>query len=234
MTKISVVIPTYNERENILELVAEIDEVLKGLKVKYEVIVVDDDSPDRGGYETRKKFKNNECIKVFIREKDKGLSKSIRYGMEKATGEILVGMDSDFNHPPKVIVKLLKKIEKFDLVVAKREAMEGNIRYPFTFLFNFFLKHILGFPSMDNMSGFYAVKKATLKKLNYDHVYRGYGEYHLRMLMGVKRLGGKILEVGYVSPDRRNGESKSNLLYMFVKYIKTSIKLSLNIGDEKI
>ena len=232
--KISVVIPTFNEKENILELVSEINIVLRKQRYDFEVIVVDDDSPDKGGYLARKKFANNKRVRIFIRKTDKGLSKSIRYGMEKAKGDILVGMDSDFNHPPQIIPKLIEKIGKNDLVVAQRKAMKGNIRYPFTYSFNLLLNKILGFLVMDNMSGFYAIKKEVLRKLNFDHVYRGYGEYHLRMLMGVKRNRGKITQVPYISPDRRYGKSKSNLIKMLVNYIGISIKLALNIGDEKV
>jgi dolichol-phosphate mannosyltransferase len=234
MNKVSVVIPTYNEKENILELVSEIVGIFKSKKIIYEIIVVDDDSPDKGGYVAKKKFAKNKNVKIYIRKKDKGLSKSIRYGIKKATGSVLVGMDSDFNHPPKDILRLVAKIGKFDLVVAQRRAMEGNLRYPFTYIFNLFLKYILGFPTMDNMSGFYAVKKDTLNKLNFDHVYRGFGEYHLRMLIGIKRAGGKITEVPFISPDRKYGVSKSNLLKMFINYIAISVKLALNIGNEKV
>jgi len=133
--KVSIVIPTYNERLNICLLIKKI---ITFLKKDFEIIVVDDNSPDKTVEEVKKNFKNKKEIKVFFRKKEKGLGAAILFGIKKAKGEIIVGMDADFNHPPELLPKLIKETKNFDFVVASRfikdGGMEDKIRYFFTFI----------------------------------------------------------------------------------------------------
>ena len=142
-------------------------------------------------------------------------------------------MDADFNHPPELLPKLIKETEKFDFVVASRfikgGGMEDKIRYFFTFIFNFFLKNFLGFPTMDNMSGFYAIKKEKLNLLPLKKIYYGYGEYHIRLVWYAKNMYFKIKEVPVFYPKRKFGKSKSNLIKMFFRYLLVSFKLKFNL-----
>ena len=225
---VSIIIPTYNEKLNICLI---IDKIIKKLKDNFEIIVVDDNSPDKTANEVKRCFKNKNKIRVFVRKKQKCLSTAILFGIRKAKGKIIVGMDADFNHPPEIIPKLIKNIKKFDLVIASRfikgGGMEDKFRYFFTYLFNLFLKHILGFPTMDNMSGFYAIKKEKLNLLPLKKIYRGYGEYHLRLVWYAKKMGFNIKEIPVFYPKRKFGKSKSNLIKMFFNYLFESLKLCL-------
>ena len=228
--KTTIIIPTYNERLNICLLIKKIINILKK---DFEIIVVDDNSPDKTAKEVKKCFKNKKEIKVFVRKKERDLGSAILFGIKKTKGEIIVGMDADFNHPPELLPKLIKETEKFDFVVASRfikgGGMEDKIRYFFTFIFNFFLKNFLGFPTMDNMSGFYAIKKEKLNLLPLKKIYYGYGEYHIRLVWYAKNMYFKIKEVPVFYPKRKFGKSKSNLIKMFFRYLLVSFKLKFNL-----
>lgn len=231
MKKISIIIPTYNEKGNIVKLIEQIQSILKNTKFYYEIIIVDDNSSDLTGVIAEKQFIKERNIKVYIRNK-RGLATAIYYGIQKSSGDYILGMDADFNHQPKYIPKILSKINKFDLVVGSRfikgGGMENKIRYFLTLFFNMFLKHILSFPTTDNMSGFFAIKNNILEKLPLNEIFQGYGEYHLRLVFYAKKHGLKIAEVPVYYTKRKYGKSKSNLIKMFCNYIIVALKLSLS------
>lgn len=233
VNKISVVIPTFNEKGNIVLLINQIQKTVALYSIPFEIIIVDDNSPDNTALEVRKKIKNNQLVKLFLRKNERGLASAILFGIKKAKGEIIIGMDADFNHPPQLIPKLINQIKNYDFVVASRfikgGGMEDKLRYFFTLLFNFFLKYILGFPTMDNMSGFNAIKRKKLFSLPLEKIYQGYGEYHLRLLWYAKKHGLKIKEIPVYYPKRKFGESKSNLFKMFFSYFYTALKLKFKI-----
>lgn len=232
---LSVIIPTYNERENIILLIKETQAVLKRISLPYEIIVVDDNSPDLTGAAVKKEFKNKN-IRAYVRKNDKGLATAILFGIKRSKGDIVICMDADFNHPAKKIPELLSDLQNSDLVVASRfiknGGMEDKFRYLFTYLFNFFLKRILGFPTMDNLSGFYAIRKNKLLTLPLNFIYNGYGEYHLRLVYLAQKYGLRIKETPVYYPKRKYGYSKSNLFKMFFIYLQ--VAFSLKYSDEKI
>jgi len=231
---ISIIIPTYNERENIVKLIHEIQLVLSELNIKYEIVVIDDNSSDNTALEIKKKF-NSKNIRLFVRKNIRGLASAILLGIRKSRGDIVIGMDADFNHPPQTIIQLINQLNSCDLVVASRfikgGGMEDKIRYIFTYIFNLFLKYFLGFPTMDNMSGFYAIRKEKLFQLPINKIYTGYGEYHLRLVYLAKKQGFKIKQIPVYYPKRKHGKSKTNLIKMFFLYLLTAF--SLKLSNEK-
>lgn len=231
---ISIIIPTFNERKNIISLIKKINHCLVNFNNKYEIIIVDDNSPDKTSLEIAKIYGRNKSIRLFVRKNERGLASAILYGIRKSKGNVIVGMDADFNHPPETIKKLFNELKNHDLVVASRfikeGGMEDKVRSVFTYTFNLFLKYILGFPTMDNMSGFYIVKKEILLKLPIEQIYLGYGEYHLRLVYLAKKQGLKIKEIPVFYPKRKYGKSKSNLLKMFFRYLFIAFKLKLTNG----
>ncbi len=226
---VSIVIPTFNERESISLLIKEIQRVLDSYD--YEVVVVDDNSPDGTYREMIKKFKNDKRIRPILRKNERGLGTAILHGIKKSKYSIIVGMDADSNHPPEIIPQVLRELSNSDLVVASRfirgGGMEEKKRLFLTLIFNRFLKHILGFPTMDNMSGFYAIKREKLLKLPLEEIYRGYGDYHLRLVHYSKKNKLKILEVPVFYKKRKYGKSKSNLPKMFFVYLAEALRLRL-------
>lgn len=227
---ISIIIPTFNERDNIVDLIKAINSFLTNYN--YEIIIVDDNSFDGTSKVVKKFFRKDRRIKLFIRKNKRDLGTAILYGINKSKGQVIIGMDADFNHPPKKIPELISALKDSDLVVASRfvykGGMENKIRYFFTYIFNLFLKYFLGFPIMDNMSGFYAIKRDKLILFPLKKIYYGYGEYHLRLVYFSKSFGLGIKEIPVYYQRRRYGKSKSNLLKMFFKYLIIAIRLRFN------
>ena len=229
--KVSVVIPTLNEKENASRLVARLLQIGKANPMDLEVVVVDDDSQDKTGEFIRNKFRGKK-VKVFIRKKTRGLGTAILHGIKRTTGDIIVGMDADFNHDPELLPRLIRSLKRSELAVASRLAkgggMEDWVRIFPTYVFNSFLYWVLRFPTMDNMSGYYAIRREHLFDLPLKQMYVGYGEYHLRLLYLAKKKGMRIAEIPYYSPKRKYGESKSRLVNMFFKYLSVSFNLFLD------
>lgn len=226
---VSIIIPTYNEKENITLLIPVIKEIAKIVKgYTFEIVVVDDDSPDKTGYEAKRKFKPP-SVRTFIRKINDGLAGAIKGGIEKSKGEVIIGMDADFNHDPQIIPQILEKLKNYDLVIASRfikgGGMDDKFRYFSTRIFNFILRFFFGFPITDNASGYYAIRRRDLLKLGLDNMYFGYGEYHLRLVYFAKKAGLRIKEVPVYYKKRPYGQSKSKLLLMAKDYFKEAIRL---------
>lgn len=226
---VSIIIPTYNEKDNIILLIDEIKKICRSHNLSFEIIIIDDNSPDGTFDKLRKIFPKDLSVRIFKRVNKRGLATAILFGIKKAKGTYIIGMDADFNHLPDKITDLVDRLKNCDLVIGSRfikgGGMEEKMRYFITYLLNIFLKYFLGFPVMDNLSGFYAIKKIKLLKLPISLIYRGYGEYHLRLVYLADKAGLKIIEIPVFYKKRRFGKSKSNLLILFIKYLWVSLSL---------
>ncbi len=225
---VSIILPTYNERENIVPLIRNIYKIIKKMFL-FEVIVVDDQSPDKT-YQVVKEFSHkNNWVSCYQHKGEADLGRSILLGIKKARGRYIIGMDSDFNHDPKYIPLLYEAIENNDLVVGSRFIKNGGMysqfRYVTSFLFNLILRIFFTFSVYDNTSGFYIIKKKILKELNPESIYYGYGEYHLRLVYKAKQKGLYIREIPVRYTKRMHGKSKSQFLKMFFVYLKTAYQL---------
>lgn len=214
-TEVSIVIPTYNESENIKGILHLIKEHLPK-NTTVEAIVVDDNSPDGTGkiaedYFKSLKEKTRYTINVINRKTKEGLSSAILNGIEQAKGKIVIVMDSDFSHPPQLIPKLVEvlKQSKTDIVVASRYLNGGNIqgwslkRKIISKIGTIIAKKGLGIKQSDPMSGFFAFNKDVIKGINFDAI-----GYKLLLEMIVKAKGVSIKEIPYTFLDRQNGKSK--------------------------
>ena len=104
MTELSIILPTYNEKDNIIILVNKIIKLLKNYKKK-EIIIVDDSSPDNTYGLVKNKFRGKKFIKIFLRKKEFSLAKAIGYGIKKSRGRLIIVMDTDMTHNPNLITK---------------------------------------------------------------------------------------------------------------------------------
>jgi dolichol-phosphate mannosyltransferase len=228
---ISIILPTYNEAGNIGKLINSIFRVFKPTNFHLEIIVVDDNSPDG----TAKVVKNHP-VKLLIRKNTRGLATAVLHGIKHSTGQIVVLMDTDFNHQPKDILRLVSTLilEKADLVIGSRYMAGGGMHLTeaSTFQFyasklgNYFVNRILlGLPVHESLSGFLAFRKKTLTGLKLNSIFQGYGDYCIRLLFNVHQKNQKIFEIPVVYGKRQWGESKSHLGAMFIEYFKTAISL---------
>ncbi len=224
----SIILPTYNESGNIIDLVEKINDLLKSKRINHEIIVVDDNSPDKTGVLAQKYFTNNAEVRVVIR-KERGLATAIKIGITKAVGEIIVILDSDFNHDPKLIPTLISKCQKYDFIIGSRFIKGGGMtdktREILSNLFNMLVRLILGSPVHDNLSGYFAIRRKILDQLNLDDIFWGYGDYFIRLVYLAKMQKASFSEVPAFYKKRHYGESKSQFLNMFYDYLISTINI---------
>jgi dolichol-phosphate mannosyltransferase len=225
--KVSVILPTYNEKGNIIRLIQSIDTSL--LKTTHEIIIVDDNSPDKTADAVSKKFKNDKTVKVFVRKTERGLATAILYGIERVEGDIIVVMDTDFQHDPTLIPRMVDLCSYYDLVIGSRfvrgGGMQEGYRYYFSYLFNFFVRLALRMQIQDNLSGFFAIRSKKLKTLKLNKIFIGYGDYFIRLLHASGRARYSILEIPVFYHVRPYGQSKSSFLRMIKNYSQTVLSL---------
>lgn len=230
---ISIILPTYNERGNILDLISAIQQSLKGHCWPYKLIVVDDDSPDGTGLLVREHFRLSPEVEVIIRKNERGLASAIKTGIITSSGDAIVVMDTDFNHDPGMIPQMVEFLKYYDLVIGSRFVMGGGMedlrRYYFSFLFNFFVRVVIRTQIQDNLSGFFAIRRDKLLTMDLDRIFRGYGDYFICLLHVAWRHNFKILEVPVFYQLRRHGKSKAHFLKMLLDY--TSTVLALRFGQ---
>ncbi|MCJ8305560.1 MAG: glycosyltransferase family 2 protein [Nitrosopumilus sp.] len=229
--QISIIIPTYNESQNILQVLKSIKDNLPK-KIVTQTIVVDDNSPDGTGKiveEYLKSFKKmaDYTIEIIHRKTKDGLGSAILKGIQQAKGDMIVVMDSDFSHPPQIIPKLIESIKKYqcDIAVASRYINGGKIqgwslkRKLMSKFATFVAKKGLGINTKDPMSGFFAFKRNIIKELNIDAI-----GYKILLEILVKTKGVNIKEIPYTFQNRELGSSKLNTK-IILDYYKSVWKL---------
>lgn len=227
--KISIVTATYNERENIQRLVPAIAKQLESThKGRYEIIIVDDNSPD-GTANAIRRMRKYYPVKLYVRKHIRGLGSAVRLGMSRASGDIILRMDADGNHDPVVFPRLLEKLKDADLVVASRfvqgGSMPSSFRYWSSRMVNIMLRVGFGLPIWDNTSGYYAVRASKLPIIAPGWIYEGYGEYHMRMVYLTQKHNLRIKEIPVQYGLRLYGQSKSRAMHMLLTYIMTAHSL---------
>jgi dolichol-phosphate mannosyltransferase len=195
------------------------------------LIVVDDNSPDDTAGWVRQQCAGDRRVRLYVRTEGRGLATAIRYGIERAAGDIIVAMDTDFQHDPRMIPQMVKFCEYYDVVVGSRFVMGGGMaqsyRYYYSYVFNLFVRLVTRTQIQDNLSGFFAMRRAKLMQMDLDRIFQGYGEYFIRLLFYAWRFGYAILEVPVFYRVRYYGASKSRLFNMLLNYGRTALSLRL-------
>jgi dolichol-phosphate mannosyltransferase len=221
---VSVVLPTFNEKENIVPLIEELRSLFGPGGYRYEILVVDDQSPDGTGEAVASAFGDDPGVRVIVRRKNPGLAFAIREGVERSTGAIILVMDSDFNHKPADGLLLFQIVRYVDLVIGSRFIFGGGMsslpRYYLSYLYNIFLRLVLGTRLDDNLSGLFAVRRERIFELDFDKIFWGYGDYFFRLLLLSQRAGFVHVEVPVFYGERLGGTSKTRFLGIFVKYTR--------------
>ena len=225
--EISIILPTYNEKDNIVRLV----ETIKKLKLEqtFEILIIDDNSPD-GTYQFSKdNLSNEKNVKIVLRKNIRGLAFSIKEGIEKSTGEHIIVMDTDFTHDPILIKKMISLSSKYEIISGSRYVsggyMENQLHGKLSYYYNIMLKFILKTKVNDNLGGYFLIKRNLLNKLEFDKIFYGYGDYFFRLLYFSKNKNAKIIEIPAVYKQRIYGKSKSNFTAMLFKYFYAAVKL---------
>jgi len=212
---ISIIIPTYNEKHNIKVLIRGIQTQLKNQTI--EIIVVDDNSPDKTYLEVKKIQKQNKNIKLLIRKKETGLTSAIQDGINLAKGKYVAWLDVDMSHPPKILNKMVKEIKKNDVVIASRYIKNGQdirrekLQVILSQVINKVASLLLYKKVTDYTSGFIVIKKNIFDSYDLEG---DYGEYFINLMSFLCKNNYTIKEEPFINISREQGISKTaiNLL----------------------
>ena len=211
--KTIVVIPTYNERENIGRIVPEVLAVDRSI----EVLVVDDNSPDGTGDMVREMMAGEDRLHLLARPGKMGLGSAYVEGFRKAINldaSHVMEMDADFSHDPKYLPDFLRMIESSDVVVGSRYLNGVNvINWPITRLIlsygaNLYTRIVTGMPILDATGGFKCFRKEVLEAIDFETARSDGYSFQIELNFRCWRRGFRIREIPIVFVDRHSGSSK--------------------------
>ncbi|MEZ4669470.1 MAG: polyprenol monophosphomannose synthase [Anaerolineae bacterium] len=215
MPKTTIVLPTYNEKENLPLMIDALQLPVDNL----HVLVVDDNSPDGTGQIADEIASRNPNVKVLHRAEKNGLGQAYIAGFKQAIrqdADYVIQMDCDFSHQPKYVPDLIKAIENQDLVLGSRFARGGSVDEKWSFyrkLLSWFANRvytpiILGIPVHDATGGFRIWRRQTLIGLDLDRIKSNGYVFQVEMVYVTCQLGFRVTEIPIHFPDRKLGESK--------------------------
>jgi len=242
--KAVVMIPTYNEKENIADLIQKI--LALELDMNISIVVADDNSPDGTGEIVQHMASKDERIHPVIRMKRRGRGTGGIDGFKEAlklNPDYIIEMDGDFSHQPKYIPDLLAKADEYDLVIGSRFVEGGKdqdrnlIRRLITFLARNFIRHQFHIPVRDVSSGFRCFKRKVLESVDLDDCISVNPSIVLEILYKAHLLGFTITEVPIEFIDRTRGKTKLNFVILLdtllmsllfkKRYTKANVKSSV-------
>jgi len=220
-----VIIPTYNEADNILKIIPLILEN-SDQDNEYNILVVDDNSPD--GTAKLVEDLNNNHVNILKREKKLGLGTAYVAGFRYAIKEkydCVFEMDADFSHDPKYLKGFIEKIDEgYDLVIGSRYIDGISVlnwplrRLILSYLASVYTRAVTGLKVMDTTAGFMCYKVDSLKKIDLDNVRSNGYSFQIEMKFKMYKKGFKIIEVPILFIDRREGESKMSRKVVYEAY----------------
>ncbi|MEO6694632.1 MAG: polyprenol monophosphomannose synthase [Ignavibacteria bacterium] len=225
MNKILVIIPTYNESDNILKIIPE---VLKNTTPENEfyVLVVDDNSPD--GTAALVESLNDDRVNILKREKKSGLGTAYLAGFAyaiKNNYDYVFEMDADFSHDPKYLKVFMEKMnDGYDLVIGSRYINGISVlnwplrRLIMSYMASVYTRMVTGLKVMDTTAGFMCYKISSLKQINLQEVKSNGYSFQIEMKFKFYKRGFKIFEVPILFIDRREGESKMSRKVVYEAY----------------
>lgn len=211
--KTIVIIPTYNERENIPAIIPAIRQATPDV----EILVVDDNSPDGTQDVVRKLQSSDTKIHLLGRQGKEGLGRAYLAGFKWALEqgyEGIVQMDADFSHRPEDLKKIVAALPSADFVVGSRWVSGGRTvnwgvgRKIISLGGSFYARQILRYPLRDWTGGFNAWKAETLRKIGLDSVRSNGYSFQIELKYRASKLGFNGIEVPIIFEDRRVGQSK--------------------------
>jgi len=216
MTRTIVVMPTYDEAENLPLIVPEI----LAQSEEVSVLVVDDDSPDGTGKLADELAADDPRVRVLHRSQKQGLGAAYRAGIARALelgAEVIIQMDADFSHPPDQIPTLLREIEHHDVVLGSRY-LDGItvVNWPIeriliSYFGNQYARLATGLPISDMTGGFRCVRREMLDRMGFERVRADGYAFQIEMNFRFVHAGARIKEIPFFFLDRTRGESKLSL-----------------------
>lgn len=208
-----IIIPTYNERDNIQKLIP----ILMELDLSLSILVVDDNSPDGTGKLVNDMSEQNDRIQVLHRPSKLGLGSAYIAGFKHAIQQdvdCIFEMDADFSHDPNMISEFLEKLETCDVVIGSRYISGINVvnwpmsRLLLSYFANFYTRIITGMSIQDATGGFKCFKREVLEQIDLDQVRSDGYAFQIEMNFRCWRKGFRICEIPIIFVDRHSGTSK--------------------------
>jgi len=211
---LTVVVPTYNERDNIKPLIALLDETLN--TIDWEIVFVDDDSPDGTAQEVRKIARSRQNVRIIHRVGRRGLSGACIEGILSSSAPFAAVMDGDLQHDETILVSMLKLLENdanLDLVVGSRNISGGSVGSGLTKIRSigsdvatFVARRLLKINVADPMSGFFMIRLKSFRSVVEELQMQGFKI--LTDLLSASRGNWNVVEIPFIFKERQFGESK--------------------------
>jgi len=210
-----ILLPTYNERENVKIIIPEIFELIPEIFI----LVVDDNSPDGTAGVVKELMGKYPDLSILERKDKTGLGNAYKEAMKKVIGDkearSVITMDADGSHSPQYLREFLDNIEKYDLIIGSRYVAGGGIenwelwRKNLSRFGNLYAKILTGLPINDFTAGFMCIRREFLTKLDFSRIgASGYSFLIELKFYLINKLGAKVKEVPIIFKSRREGESK--------------------------
>lgn len=211
-----VIIPTFNEKENIEAVIHAVMELREG----FHILVVDDSSPDgTAAIVTQLQKTYPETLHLLVRKFKDGLGKAyisgFRWAIEKGY-RFIFEMDADFSHNPNDLIHLYHACQNADMTVGSRYSQGVNVvnwpmgRVLLSYFASKYVRMVLGIPVYDTTAGFVGFRRETLEKIELDDIkLKGYG-FQVEIKYRIFKKGLKISEIPIIFTNRVKGESKMN------------------------
>lgn len=216
MSRTIVVLPTYDEAENLPLIVPKILEQTPSI----EVLVVDDDSPDGTGRLADELAARSPRVHVLHRETKEGLGAAYRAGLARALelgADVVIQMDADFSHPPDQIPTLLAELETADVVLGSRYLNGITVvnwpieRILISWFGNLYARKATGLALSDMTGGFRCMRRAMLEKIRFERIRADGYAFQIELNYRFVKAGARIKEIPFFFLDRTRGESKLSL-----------------------
>ncbi len=211
--KILVIIPTFNELENLPRLLPEVFSKSDGI----DVLIVDDNSPDGTAAFIETEMKTNSRLHIIKRKSKQGLGTAYIAGFKYALQrdyQFIFEMDADFSHDPNEIPKFLEEIKKYDVVIGSRYINGVNVinwpmrRLLLSWFANLYTRIITGMPVHDATGGYKCFRREVLQAINLEHVRSNGYAFQIEMNFNAWKKGFKLKEIPIIFVDRIKGKSK--------------------------
>ncbi len=213
MSRCIVVIPTYNESENLPLLVPQV----LAQDPSIEILVVDDDSPDGTGKLADAIADEEPRVHVLHRAQKEGLGPAYRAGIARALelgADLVVQMDADFSHPPETLQTMLAEIEDHDVVVGSRYLNGITVvnwpieRILLSWFGNLYVRKITGMPITDTTGGFRMMRRSMLERIGLERVRANGYAFQIEINFRLLHHGARLKEIPFFFLDRTRGASK--------------------------
>ena len=233
--EISVVLPIFQEKDSIVDHIDDLKSTLKEMNKKFEIIAVNDGSQD----DTERilddiKKENPDILQVIHHPYNKGNGEAIKTGIRNAKGEVIVCMDSDGQHDPKDLKKILPLIEEYDLVIGSRTSLykgawNRNIANKF---YNWFASKLANFPILDLTSGYRVFRARAIKK--FANILPSKFSYPTTSTLTFLKFGYNVKFVPVEVKARKTGKSKINLFRDGSKFFLIILKIIMIFEPLKV